>query len=197
MLVGITGIPGSGKSTLLHLFEKQGFPVFNSDEVVKQLYKKEVVLKEIKKNFPKFFSGGFFLKEEFSNYVFSSKKALQKLEKILHPRVLKELLKFKKKNKKNIAFAEVPLLFEKKLEKLFDFTICVTRNKNEALKSFAREKGISLEEAKKRASFQLPLAVKRKKADFVVKNDKTVEDLRLEIFLVLKILKIKMIKTFR
>lgn len=198
MLVGITGIPGSGKSTLLSLFKEREFPVFDSDEVVSQLYRKEKVLKEIKKKFPKYFSKGILLKEDFSNYVFSSKKALQKLEKILHPLVLKELLKFKKKNKDKVAVAEVPLLFEKKLEKYFDITVCVLRKKEESLKSFARYNFITLKEAKRRASFQFPLSLKKKKADFVVKNNGTLEDLKWEFLVLLKYLKImEMKKSFR
>lgn len=178
MLIGITGIPGSGKSTLLKLFKEKGFPIFDSDEVVRNLYKKRKILKELKKNFPEFFSGSIFLKEDFSKYVFSSRKALLKLERILHPEVLKELLKFKEKNKKNIAVAEVPLLFEKKLEKYFYFTVCISRNKRDALKSFARSKGISLREAERRASFQMPLIIKKKKADAVIENNGTIEDLK-------------------
>ncbi|MEJ5166614.1 MAG: dephospho-CoA kinase [Thermoanaerobaculia bacterium] len=195
MLVGITGIPGSGKSTLLLFFKNKGFPVFESDEVVRNLYRKRAVLRELKRNFPQFFSGGIFLKEDFSHYIFSSKKALSKLEKILHPLVLKELLKFKKKNKKNIAVAEVPLLFEKRLEKYFDFTICVSRNKREALKSFAKSKGISLKEAERRASFQFPLSLKKKKADYVIKNNGTLQDLKNQFFIFLKVLNMKMKKS--
>lgn len=195
MLIGITGIPGCGKSTFLSLFKNKGFPVFESDEVVRNLYRKREVLRELKKNFPQFFFGGTFHKADFSNYVFSSKKALNKLEKILHPLVLKELLKFKKKNKKNIAVAEVPLLFEKKLEKYFDFTICVSRNKRESLKSFAKSKGISLKEAERRSSFQFSLSLKKKKADYVIKNSGTLQDLKKQFFILLKILNMKMIKS--
>lgn len=197
MLIGITGIPGSGKSTLLKLFKEKGFPAFDSDEVVRKLYKKMAVLKEIKKNFPEFFSPGTFLKEDFSKYVFSSRKALLKLERILHPEVLKELLKFKEKNKKNIAVAEVPLLFEKKLEKYFDFTVCISRNKREALKSFARGKGISFREAERRASFQFPPSLKKKKADFVIKNSGTLQDLKNQFLILLKTLDMKMKKSLR
>jgi dephospho-CoA kinase len=192
LLVGITGIPGSGKTTFVSFFKKEGFPVFISDEVVKNLYKKKNVIKKIKEKFPQFFKKDLFLKEEFSKFIFKSEKNLEILENILHPLVLKELLKFKEKNKGKISVAEVPLLFEKNLESLFDIIICISRYEENSLRKFAENKNISFEEAKRRASFQLPLKLKEEKSDIVIKNNGKIEDLKKEFYNFLKKIVMKM-----
>ena len=192
MLVGITGIPGSGKTTFVSFFKKEGFPVFISDEVVKNLYKKKNVIKKIKEKFPQFFKKDLFLKKEFSKFIFKSEKNLEILENILHPLVLKELLKFKEKNKGKISVAEVPLLFEKNLESLFDIIICISRYEENSLRKFAEDKNISFEEAKRRASFQLPLKLKEEKSDIVIKNNGNIEDLKKEFYNFLKKIVMKM-----
>ncbi len=177
MLIGITGIPGSGKSTFLSFFKKKGIPTFNSDEIVKEIYKKKSILKKIKKEFPQFFKRDTFLKKDFPPFIFSKEENLKKLEEIIHPEVIKRLIRFKEKNKDKIAVAEVPLLFEKNLENFFDLTICISMDEGKALKNFSKEKKISIEEAKKRFSYQLDLKIKEKKANYVIKNNGTLLEL--------------------
>lgn len=191
MLIGITGIPGSGKSTFLSFFKEKKIPVFDSDKVVKKLYKKKEFLEEIKEIFPNFFKGGNLLKKEFALYVFSSKKNLKKLEKIIHPKVIKELLKFKEKNKEKFSVAEVPLLFEKNLENLFDLIICISCPLEVALKNFSKVKNISIDEAKKRTSYQMVLSIKKRKADLIIENDGTIKDLKKKFNIFLNDLKRK------
>lgn len=178
MLIGITGMPGSGKSTFLSFFKEKNISTFNSDEIVRNLYKKKYFLKKIKKIFPDYFNGDIFLKENFSSFVFSSKEKLLQLEEIIHPIVLKKLLNFKEKNKNKISVAEVPLLFEKKLENYFDLIICISKKEEESLKKFSNEKKISLKEAIIIYSHQIPILEKEKKADLVIKNDGTIDDLK-------------------
>lgn len=176
MFIGITGIPGSGKSTILSFFKEIGFATFNSDEVVRKLYEDKKVLREIKSAFPEFFKSNEFKIKEFSNFIFSSKENLIKLEMIIHPKVLKELIKFKEENKN--AVAEVPLLFEKNLEELFDLIICVSAPEEFAIKNISRKKSITEEEARKRMHFQLPISVKKERSNVVIENNGTLEELR-------------------
>ncbi len=173
MLIGITGIPGSGKSTFLSFFKKKGIPTFNSDEIVKKIYEKKSILKKIKKDFPQFFKNETFLIKDFAPFIFSREEYLKKLEEIIHPEVIKKLIKFKEKNKDKIAVAEVPLLFEKNLENFFDLTICISMDEEKALKNFSKAKNISIKEAKKRFSHQMDLKTKEKKANYVIKNNGT------------------------
>lgn len=191
MLIGITGILGSGKSTFLNFFKEKKIPVFNSDEVVRKLYEKKEFLKIIKKQFPQFFKGDKFLKKEFSNYIFSSKENLEKLEEIIHPEVLKELIKFKEKNKGKISAAEVPLLFEKKLENIFDIIVCISTSEKIALKNFSKGKNISIQESKKRLLYQMPIKEKKKLSHYAIENDGTIEDLKKKFNLFLNEIKKK------
>lgn len=191
MLIGITGILGSGKSTFLNFFKEKKIPVFNSDEVVRKLYKKKEFLKIIKKQFPQFFKKNKLLKKELSNYIFSSKENLEKLEEIIHPEVLKELIKFKEKNKGKISAAEVPLLFEKKLENIFDIIVCISASEKIALKNFSKEKNISIQESKKRLLYQMPIKEKKKLSHYVIENDGTIEDLKKKFNLFLNEIKKK------
>ena len=60
-----------------------------------------------------------------------NKKTIKKLEKIIHPRVRKEMKNFFKKHKnKRVIFFEIPLLVESKLMSKFDVIIFVKANKS-------------------------------------------------------------------
>ncbi len=127
--IAITGKIGSGKTTLSKIIKSLGYKVFESDEIVKSLLKTDLVKKELIKNFSKKIKNLFRNDDEvnlkkLSDYVFSEKKELEQLEKIIHPLIKKRKEVFLKKNcKDTLLFFDIPLLFEKKMHKNFDYII--------------------------------------------------------------------------
>ena len=95
--IGILGDIGSGKSFVAQNF---GYPVFNADQEVANIYKKNKnCFKELKKILPKYFSVFPVNKIQIIKAIEDSEKNLKKITKIIHPEVRKKLSFFLKKNK--------------------------------------------------------------------------------------------------
>ena len=190
MVIGVTGGIGCGKSEAVKIFEELGFGVVNSDVLVGQLYKNDT---EVRKVLKERFGEGVFDEEvdrEFiAKRVFGERGGadLEWLEGVLHPRVKELREKMIEASSEVNWVAEVPLLFEKSLEKDFDCVVCLSSSKEVQLARLAR-RGLSQEEVESRMVHQLPLKEKEKRADYVILNNGTREDLRREIVALVKII---------
>ena len=107
--IGILGDIGSGKSYVARNF---GYPVFNADHEVAQLYQQnKKIFVKLKKNLPKYFHSFPIKKEEISNAILANKNNLNKIVKIVHTEVRKKMNLFLRKNKnKKIVILDIPLL---------------------------------------------------------------------------------------
>ena len=123
--VGITGKIASGKSTLTEAFKNAGYDVFSSDEEVAKLYQRNDVANVIEKTLKIKFPGDVVDKNILREHILLNPKDKKKLEKVVHSLVLKEIKNFLATSKSPIRAVEVPLLFEAKMDGLFD-TIIVT-----------------------------------------------------------------------
>ena len=118
-VIGLTGNMLSGKSTALSDFQAQGAAIFSADEIVRQLYKKTQVQRQLKCWF------GTAEKEEISRQVFSNPSKRKQLEYFIHPLVLKELTQQIKKSPKRLIVVEIPLLFEAGWDKMTDLNVLI------------------------------------------------------------------------
>ena len=170
--IGILGNIGSGKSFISKIF---GYPVFNADAEVAKLYKKDSkVFKKLKKILPEYFSKFPIQKKEVLNAILSNKKNLRKIIKIVHSEVKKKMNIFLKKNKKQkIVILDVPLLLENKINRKGDILIFIQANKLDIQKKLKERKNFNSQLMKIFKNIQLPLDYKRKKSQFIIKNDFT------------------------
>ena len=138
--IGITGSLASGKTTASKILSFKRGPLFSADLVVKKLYKKQYFIKKIKNLFK--IKGSQNLKNTLKSKILKKSSNLLILEKIIHPIVRKEMIKFKKRNKKSkLLFFEIPLLIESKLMHHFDIIIFIKARKNTRLKRFISKGG--------------------------------------------------------
>ena len=101
--IGITGSLASGKTTASKILSHRRGPLFSADKIVNNLYKKNSFIKLLMKNFCIFKKSQ--LKNTLKNKVLQSKNNLTKLEKLIHPRVRREMKEFTTLHKKkNIIF---------------------------------------------------------------------------------------------
>tara|TARA_B100000242_G_scaffold287661_1_gene254820 strand:- start:1216 stop:1827 length:612 start_codon:yes stop_codon:yes gene_type:complete len=126
--IAITGNIGSGKSTITRIVRELGFKVFDADqEVEKAMMKKDLINKiseEFKSKIPGLIKRNKIDKVKLGEFVFSNTKELKKLEQIVHPKVWESKEKFFDKNcNELVVFLDIPLLFEKKLQRNYDFII--------------------------------------------------------------------------
>ena len=185
--IGLTGGMGCGKSTVLEFFNSQGFGVASADQVVSDLYKRPEVVSEVCKIIG--LSPEDFSKAKIAQLVFSNKEKLHKLESYLHPLVRNEVSSIKKtfeEQNKKIAFYEVPLLFEKNMQSLFEKTLCVGASEAVQKERILKRNSWSENEIKARLDAQMPLEQKRKHADFYIDNSGSLEELKVQCLSVIK-----------
>ena len=168
--IGILGDIGSGKSFVAKQF---GFPVFDADNEVRKIYRKDKKCYiKLKKAIPEYILTFPINKKEIVKSILSNQKNLKKIIDIVHPIVRSRMNKFIIKNKKKkIIVLDVPLLLENKIEKKNNILVFVDAKKKEIIKNLKKRKNYNLKIIKILKKFQLTLDYKKKKSDFVIKNN--------------------------
>lgn len=171
-ILGLTGGIGSGKSEALRVMKKAGLPTCSSDELVhKCLRKGHPVYRSIVRAFGMgiLTPSGDIDRPKLGAIVFSSPRKRRCLEKLVHPTVRKDLLRFSKKHR-GLLVLDIPLLFESKLQKMVDRTLLIDTSEALQMQRLIRHRDLSPTAALQRIRAQLPMSVKRKRADFVIEN---------------------------
>jgi len=190
-LVGITGGIGSGKTTLSNHLKKLGYLVHESDVVVSEMYTKpkkqflSFIKEKISKNA---INHNTINKTEIANVIFNNKEIKKLLETHIHKEVQSSRDAFIKKNKKNknkLIFADIPLLFENKLEKEFDLIICVISSEKKRTKRVLENKKFTKKNLNKILKAQTTDKERKKRSQIIINNNKTKKDF---IFSVEKVL---------
>ena len=183
--VAIVGDIGSGKSHIAKLFN---YPIFNADLEIAKIYKtNKQCFKDLKNKLPKYFSSLPIKKEEIIKAIVNSEKNLKKIMKIVHPKVRTKLNIFLKNNKKKDAvILDIPLLLENKLNQTEDFIIFIQSKKVEVIKRLKKRQNFNLDIFNKFKKIQLPLSFKKKKSQFIIKNNFTNKSAKMDIKKILK-----------
>ena len=179
--VAIVGNIASGKSTVEKFLMRNGYPVLDTDMVCHDLLER---VNEVKTEFAQYdvFKNGVVSREKLGKLVFTDSVAKKKLEDILYPHVRVEILRFFVRNSNSkYVFASVPQLYEAGMEDLFDKVLFVYCDDDMRFDRLISRNHYSAEYAKIRMDAQLPQNEKANKADWVVYNNSTVEELEEQI----------------
>ena len=170
IIIGILGDIGSGKSYVAKRF---GYPVFNADQEVKKIYKKnKKCFKKLKKQFPNCEISFPIRKKQISMLIEKNVNSVKRINKIVHPEVNRNLKKFIKKYiKKKLVILDIPLLLEGKVNSLVDVLIFIKTKKKDVKKRLKKRPNFKKEVYEKLKKLQLPLEFKNKKSHFIIKND--------------------------
>jgi dephospho-CoA kinase len=188
MLIGLTGGIASGKSIVADMFKSLGAYIIDSDKISREVmapytasYKKVV----------KVFGKGILNhdqtidRKKLSSVVFGNPEKLSLLNECTHPEIYKEINRkaeiIKEKHPDALIIVDVPLLIETKAQKIFDKIIVVYADEDTQLKRLKERNGFSPTEAGKRIASQIPLKDKLKHADYVIHNDKSLEDTKRQV----------------
>ena len=178
IIIGILGDIGSGKS---YVAENFGYPVFNADYEVAKLYKKNIkIFNKLKKILPQYIHSFPIKKKEILNAILANKNNLKKITKIIHSEVRKNMNIFlKKNNKSKIVILDIPLLLENKINNKKDVLVFVDSKKSEILKRLKNREFFNQKLFKKFKSIQLSSDYKKRRSQFIIKNNfekKSVKD---------------------
>jgi dephospho-CoA kinase len=170
--IGILGDIGSGKSYVAQQFS---YPVFDADHEVVKLYRQnKKIFNQLKKNLPKYISTFPIEKKDISNSILANKKNLKKIVKIVHKEIRKKMYLFLKKHKnKKIVILDIPLLLENKINQKGDILVFIQSKQSDILKRLKKRKNFNQKLLKIFKNNQYPLKYKKKKSDFIIKNEFT------------------------
>ena len=168
--IGIVGDIGAGKSFAARQF---GYPVFDADKEVAKIYKSDKkCFKQLKKKLPKHIISFPIKKKELKAAVLKNKKNIEKIEKIIHPKVKKNMKKFIESNKKKkLLIFDIPLLMEKNSLKKNYILIYVDAKQKDIKKRLKKRKGFDKKILNTLKKTQISLKIKKKKSDYSIKND--------------------------
>ena len=126
-------------------------------------------------------------KNEISNAILVNKSNLKKIVKIVHLEIRKKMNAFLKKNmNKRIIVMDIPLLLENKINKKNDILVFVQSKKIDISKRLKKRKNFNLDLYKKFKNIQLLPDYKKKKSQFIIKNDFTNKSVIKNIKIILK-----------
>ena len=170
--IGILGDIGSGKSYVAQNF---GYPIFNADYEVAKIYNQNKnIFNKLKKSLPKYIHSFPIEKKEISTAILADENNLKKIIKIVHLEIRKKMNTFLKKNKnKKIVILDIPLLLENKINKKKDILVFVQSKKSEIVKRLKKRKNFNQKLLKKFKSVQYSTNYKKKKSDYIIKNNFT------------------------
>jgi dephospho-CoA kinase len=179
--VGLTGGIGAGKSETLAAFERLGAATLSTDRVAHDLLEDDEVRGALVERWgDEIAPDGMVDRERVSEIVFNDRDELNWLESVTHPRVGAHVLEWRQNlgADVDVAVVEVPLLFEAAMEDAFDATVAVIAD-DDLRDARLRERGQG--GLAGREERQLDQAEKERRADHVIRNDASLEELETEV----------------
>ncbi|NLF46783.1 MAG: dephospho-CoA kinase [Clostridiales bacterium] len=191
--VGLTGGIGSGKSTVSAYMEKRGIPVIDADKIAREIVKKgSPVLKELSEAFGHDIIDvkGDLDRKKLASRAFSNAESKNILDRITQKRIYdiaySRLKKLSLEGKEKMVLIDAPLLFESGLSRLVDEIWVVSADLKTRVERVAERDKISREQISRIEENQLDEEEKEKKADRVLDNSGTKEQLYEQIERLLK-----------
>lgn len=185
LIIGLTGGLGSGKSTVLKMFQKLGARTADADVLARQAldpaggaYRavRRLLGKEIVR------ADGSLDRAGIARRVFQTPALRRRLERLVHPLVVRGLRREIRRLKKGCLVLDIPLLFEARLTGLVERVLVVWAPKGLRLRRLLGDGRFSRTDILRRMRAQMPLEEKRRRADRVIDNDGTLKKTEAQVW---------------
>ncbi len=175
ILIGLTGGVATGKSTVARMFQQCGAVVIDADGLAREVVQPgKPAWRDIVRHF-----GTSILntdrtinRQALGSIVFSRPTQRRVLERLIHPRVVREQQRLTREATRNdpnaVVLYDVPLLFEAGIDKRVEKTIVVAADQSTQIARLKKRNGLTRAEALRRIHSQIPLAKKIRQADIVI-----------------------------
>lgn len=175
IVIGLTGSIGMGKSTATNMLRRMGVPVHDSDAAAHELMLLGgQAVGAISKAFKGVVCAGVVDRSKLGLRVFGDAEALEALETIIHPLVRRDRQRFFascRRSGVSVVAVDVPLLFEKGIDKECDITVVVSAPYNVQKSRVAKRFGMTGERFDRVLEVQMPDLEKQRLADHVVPSN--------------------------
>lgn len=182
--VGLTGGIGSGKTTVSNFLLDYGIPVYNSDSQGKKLMNTNLeLINDIVNIFGEsVYNNGILNTNLLSSIVFSDPEKIKQLNNLVHPKVAEDFKQWvEKNNNQPILVKEAAILIESGAYLDMDKIILVISKKSNRINRVSKRDNSDLESIEKRINFQLTDDEKIQYADYIIENNSSLDDLKLEV----------------
>ncbi|NLO21827.1 MAG: dephospho-CoA kinase [Syntrophomonadaceae bacterium] len=184
-IIGLTGGIASGKSTAARTLKELGAIIIDADEVARYAVEpRQPAWYDIVEFFGQDILNpdNTINREKLGFQVFSQPEYLKKLNQMTHPRIMEEIIRRLKAAAQEQAdgflILEVPLLYETNMERLCDLVWVVWVDSDTQIRRLMNRDGISRTDALRRIESQMPLDEKARRADLVINNNGSPEQMR-------------------
>ena len=182
-VIGLTGGIGTGKSAASSYLKELGAAVWDADQAARTVVQQgQEGWKAIRKEFGAeyFDSAGNLLRKKLADKIFSDDGAREKLNSLLHPAILDDMVRFLDRSRRAglpIVVLDAALLFESGADRYADEVWVLSCGEDEQVRRIM-ERGVSREEAERRVESQMPDRERRRRARRVIDTSGPLEDTR-------------------
>ena len=173
--LGLTGGIGSGKTTIAKKFIERGIPVLNTELLARDLMESnETIISSMIKTFGELsYIDNKLNRKYIADIVFNDSKQLGLLNKITHPIVRQEIIKWMDSQTTNFCVVESAIMFNSDLYTIFDELICVAAYKETRIERIIKRDNCSKDQALARMDKQISQEEIISKCRFTIVNDST------------------------
>jgi len=185
--IGLTGNIASGKSEIAKMLADRGATVIDADVLAREAVRPETqALKDIVKRWGKdvLKNDGSLDRAALRQIVFADQSELDALNRIVHPGVTRlrdrEIARARERGDQ-IVVCVIPLLFERNIVEEFDAIVLVDAPRPLRLERMVASRGLEATDAMNMIASQMPAELKRARADYVIENNGSLQDLQRDV----------------
>jgi dephospho-CoA kinase len=184
LLVGLTGNIASGKSTVARRFAEHGATIVDADLLARRAVEADTpALRAIAGRWgPEVITAdGSLDRAALRERVFQEPTELEALNEIVHPEVARlreEEVAAAQARGDRIVVCDIPLLFERRMVEMFDRIVLVDAPRSVRLERLIHDRGLGTADAMHMIAAQMPAGLKRARADYLIENVGSMDELQ-------------------